>query len=211
MKPRIADLYCAAGGAAVGLARAGFEVEGWDINPQPHYPFTFHLGNALDADLSGFDAVWASPPCQAYTAMQNIRKNGAAHQDLIGSTRAKLIASGLPWIMENVKGAPLKAGLMLCGTMFGLRLIKHRYFESSHPLPFKLMLCDHRDVFDPWHGKGRTAAEMREVQQTPWIPIGGGASRKRGRSGCLNNAIPPVYSEYLGKNLITHLEPQLVA
>lgn len=206
MKLRIADLYCAAGGAAMGLHRAGFEVEGWDINPQPHYPFTFHLGDALDVDLSGFDAVWASPPCQAYTAMQNIRKNGHKHPDLVGPTREKLIASGLPYIIENVKGAPLKTSIMLCGTMFGLKIIKHRYFESNVDIPLSLCACDHRGVFDPWHGLGRTAVKMREAQGTPWMPGGGGSSRRHKRSGDLNNAIPPAYSEFLGRHLIHYIQ-----
>lgn len=206
MKLRIADLYCAAGGAAMGLHRAGFEVEGWDINPQPHYPFTFHLGDALEVDLSGFDAVWASPPCQAYTAMQNIRKNGHKHPDLVGTTREKLISSGLPYIIENVKGAPLKTSIMLCGTMFGLNIIKHRYFESNVDIPLSLCACDHRGVFDPWHGLGRTAVKMREAQGTPWMPVGGGSSRRRKRSGDLNNAIPPAYSEFLGRHLINYIQ-----
>lgn len=202
---KAADLFCGAGGAAMGLSRAGFEVEGWDIKPQPHYPFTFHLGDALQADLSGFDFVWASPPCQAYTAMQNLRKNGHSHQDLVEPTRRKLEESGLPWVIENVKGSPLRTSIMLCGTMFGLRIIKHRYFETNMPIPLTLSACDHSGVFDPWHGKGRTANEMREAQGTPWIPIGGGASRKQNRSGDLNNAIPPAYSEFLGRQIIGHM------
>jgi len=199
---RIADLFCGAGGAAKGLNDAGFEVEGWDINPQPHYPYKFNLGNALDADLSGFDAVWASPPCQAYTMMQRIRKNSHGHADLYAPTKAKLEASGLPYIIENVKGSPLKTSLMLCGTMFGLKIIKHRYFETNFEIPLALSACDHRGVYDPWHGKGRTAEKMREAQGTPWIPASGGASRKRGASGDSNNAIPPAYSEFLGRQMM---------
>jgi len=193
------DLFCGAGGAGMGLHRAGFDVTGVDINPQPHYPFTFVQGDALAQDLSGFDLVWASPPCQAHTAMQHIRKNKEAHMDLIPETRAMLEKWGGPWIMENVKGAPLRTSIMLCGTMFGLRIIKHRYFEMSFQVPFLTPSCNHADVYDPWHGKGRTAEAMREAQGTPWIPASGGASRKRGASGDCNNAIPPAYSEYLGK------------
>lgn len=208
MNYRAADLFCGAGGAAMGLHRAGFIVEGWDILPQPHYPFKFHLRDALDANLDGFDFVWASPPCQAYTAMQHIRKNSHGHDDLVPITREKLQASGLPWIMENVKGSPLRTSVMLCGTMFGLRIIKHRYFESNMPVEFRLSACDHRDVYDPWHGKGRTAAAMRQAQDTPWIPAEGGASKKQGRSGDVNNAIPPAYSEFLARQIIRQLERQ---
>ncbi len=201
------DLFCGAGGAAMGLHRAGFTVKGMDLNPQPNYPFEFEQGEAMDADLTGYDLVWASPPCQAYTEMQKMHKNSAAHRDLVGPMREKLEAWGGAWIMENVAGAPLRSHVMLCGSMFGLRIIKHRYFEANFHLPFLMPPCDHRNMYDPWHGKGRTATEMREAQGTPWIPCSGGASRKRGASGDLNNAIPPAYSEWLGGHAMAHLSP----
>lgn len=205
VRPRCADLFCGAGGAAMGLYRAGFEVVGWDVLPQPHYPFEFQLGDAMEADLTGFDFVWASPPCQRYSRMQNIRKNAERHPDLVGPVRDKLAKWGGPWIVENVMTAPLVSPIMLCGTMFGLRIIKHRLFESNLALVAPTAKCDHRDVFDPWHGKGRTAAAHRESQGTPWIPSPGGASKKRGRSGDTNNAIPPAYSEFLGRQVLQHL------
>lgn len=194
------DLFCGAGGAGMGLSRAGYDVTGVDINRQPYYPFEFVQGDALDADLSGYDLVWASPPCQAYTEMQRMHKNSAAHKDLVAPMRAKLEAWGGLWIMENVKGSPLKTSVMLCGTMFGLRIAKHRYFEANFPLPLLMPPCDHRDIYDPWHGKGRTADKMRAAQGTPWIPSSGGASRKRGETGDTNNAIPPAYSEFLASH-----------
>jgi DNA (cytosine-5)-methyltransferase 1 len=200
---RCLDLFCGAGGAGMGLSRAGFDVTGVDILPQPRYPFRFIQGDALAQDLTSFDFVWASPPCQAHTAMQHIRKNAHAHTDLIPAVRAKLKAWGGPWVIENVKGAPLCNAVMLCGTMFGLRIIKHRYFETSFDLPCLLPPCSHRDVYDPWHGKGRTADAMREAQGTPWIPASGGASRKRGTSGDCNNAIPPAYSEWIARQWCT--------
>lgn len=206
MKFKALDLFCGAGGASMGIHRAGFDVTGVDIKPQPHYPFRFIQTDAMTFDLSGYDFIWASPPCQAFTAMQNLRKNARAHSDLLEATRVRLMASGLPWIMENVKGSPLQTGIMLCGTMFGLRIIKHRYFESNIPMELKLCACDHRGVFDPWHGKGRTANDFRKAQDTPWIPVNGGASRKRGRSGDLTNAIPPAYSEFLCRQVIRVLE-----
>lgn len=189
----------------MGLHRAGFEVSGVDINPQPHYPFEFRQGNAMDVCLEGYDFVWASPPCQAYSGMQKIHRNSAGHPDLVGPVREKLKAWGGLWVIENVAGAPLRSHVMLCGSMFGLRIIKHRYFEASFPLPLLMPPCDHRNMYDPWHGKGRTATEMRAAQGTPWIPIGGGDSHKRGRSGCLNNAIPPAYSEFLGRHAMQTL------
>jgi DNA (cytosine-5)-methyltransferase 1 len=209
--PRCLDLFCGAGGAGMGLHRAGFEVVGVDINPQPYYPFTFRQGDALDADLSGFDLVWASPPCQAYTEMQRMHKNSGAHKDLVAPMRAKLQAWGGLWIMENVAGSPLRESLMLCGSMFGLRIAKHRFFEANFELPLLMPPCDHRDLYDPWHGKGRTADKMREAQGTPWMPSSGGASRKRGETGDTNNAIPPAYSEFLGSHALVVIAGHNVA
>ena len=202
---RIADLYCGAGGAGMGLHRAGFDVVGYDINRQPDYPFEFHRTDALGVDLSGFDAVWASPPCQAYTRKSATwgrpRVNDIQHPDLVEPTRQLLVKSGLPYVIENVVGAPLDASLMLCGTMFGLRLIKHRIFESNISLGMSPAACDHSDVYNPWQGKGRNAEKFREAQGTPWIPSPGGASRKAGYTGDLSNAIPPAYSKHLGDML----------
>lgn len=121
----------------MGLHRAGLEVVGVDIEPQPSYPFTFIQGDALEFYLRGFDLVWASPPCQAYsTAMHATQaKKREGRLDLIPATRAKLQAAGIPYIIENVAGAPLASSrVMLCGSMFGLRVIRHRYFECSFPV-----------------------------------------------------------------------------
>lgn len=136
------DLFCCAGGAGKGIANAGFDVTGHDIRPQPRYPFKFVKGNALEADLSGADFVWASPPCQAHTALKTMH-NAKKHADLIPATRAKLEAwaaeTGGLWVMENVVGAPLQNPVMLCGTMFGLgcddaELRRHRIFETNFPV-----------------------------------------------------------------------------
>jgi hypothetical protein len=89
--------------------------------------------------------------------------------------------------------------------MFGLRIAKHRFFEANFELPLLMPPCDHRDLYDPWHGKGRTADKMREAQGTPWMPSSGGASRKRGETGDTNNAIPPAYSEFLGRHAMALL------
>ena len=199
---RIADLFCGAGGAGMGLHRAGFEVVGFDINNQKNYPFEFHQTDALTVDLSEFDAVWASPPCQTFTKKPwnwgRARVNEIHYSDLVDQTRQKLKSSGLPYIIENVLGAPLDASLLLCGTMFGLRIVKHRIFTSNIPLGFSPMSCNHSDIYNPWRGKGRSADKFREAQGTPWIPSSGGASRKALRTGDLFNAIPPAYAEYLG-------------
>lgn len=111
---RAADLYCCAGGAGMGLSRAGFEVEGWDIKTGLNYPFKRHIGDALEADLAGFDFVWASPPCQAHSSLKH--RTGKEYACYIERTREKLKAWGGPYIIENVVGAPLENPVMLCLT-----------------------------------------------------------------------------------------------
>lgn len=194
----------------MGLNRAGFDVEGWDIKPQPHYPFKFHHGDALDADLSGFDFVWASPPCQAYTqATLSQRNAGKTYPDLMAATRAKLVASGLPYIIENVPGAPMRPDIILCGSMFGLRLIRHRWFECSfdifglqddckishHPNP--VVVVGHGTT--SWArqkngGKCHTIQEARDAMGIAWM-----------NRGELSQAIPPAYSEHLGERAIQQI------
>jgi len=210
---RLLDLYCAAGGAAMGYHRAGFdEVVGVDLNPQPHYPFEFIQADclALDADfMAGFDAIHASPPCQKHTKKTATwgrkRTHWIEHLDLIPETRALLVASGKPYIIENVVGAPLRADVTLCGTMFDLRIIKHRQFEANFPLVAPSAACDHAGVYNPWQGAGRSAEKFRAAQGTPWIPMAGGAGRKQGVTGDLYNAIPPAYTEFLGRQLLEHI------
>ena len=114
-KPRLLDLFSGAGGAAMGYHRAGFEVVGVDIKPQPHYPFEFHQADALTFPLDGFDAIHASPPCQAYSTMT---RKPSDHPDLYAPTRSRLVATGLPYVIENVIGAPYTHGFVLCGSMF---------------------------------------------------------------------------------------------
>lgn len=206
---RILDLFCGAGGAAMGYHLAGFEVVGVDIYPQLHYPFEFIQADALTFPLTGFDAIHASPPCQLYTRKQSTwgrkRVNVIEHPDLIGPTRERLEASGLLYVIENVHGAPLRAQLQLCGTHFGLPIIKHRLFEANWPMPMAPASCDHSNVYNPWAGEGRSADKFREAQGTPWIPSNGGASRKAGYTGDVSNAIPPAYTEWIGKHLMVQL------
>ncbi len=131
-KPRLLDLFCCAGGAGVGYAEAGFEVVGVDINAQPNYPLPFIQHDVLKLDLKFirlFDAVHASPPCQSYSDLAKRNRNADAWPRLIEPVREILFRSGLPYIIENVEGAPLISPVMLCGTMFrGLRVIRHRLF-----------------------------------------------------------------------------------
>lgn len=135
----------------MGYSRAGFEVVGVDINPQPHYPFEFHQADALKFPLDGFDAIHASPPCQAHSSLRALCK-GKEYPDMIPQTRARLVASGLPYVIENVQGAPMgESGflIMLCGTMFGLQtpdgraeIRRHRLFEMSFSIALR-PACQH--------------------------------------------------------------------
>ena len=144
------DLFCCAGGASMGLHRAGFEVTGVDISPQPRYPFRFVQADALVFPLDGFDFIWASPPCQAFSRLRYLHKK--ERPNLIPAIRARLVAAGVPWCIENVEGAPLGDSgflIMLCGTMFGLctedgraELRRHRIFETSFSIPLRPQ-CQH--------------------------------------------------------------------
>jgi C-5 cytosine-specific DNA methylase len=135
-RPRLLDLFCGAGGAAMGYARAGFEVVGVDIAPQPRYPFEFHLEDALEflplrRIWGDFDAIHASPPCQRWTRAQNAAQNADGHPDLITPLRPLLEATGLPYVIENVVGAPLRDPVKVCGLSLGLGVKRHRLFESN--------------------------------------------------------------------------------
>lgn len=190
----------------MGYYRAGFDVVGVDIKPQKKYPFEFIQADAMTFDLAGYDVIHASPPCQAYTRKSanwgRKRTHWAAYPDLVGATRERLRDVSTPFVIENVVGAPLDAALMLCGSMFGLKIRKHRLFEANWALPLAPASCCHLGLYNPWQGEGRSADKMRAAMGTPWIPISGGASRKAGYTGDLFNAIPPAYTEYIGKSLL---------
>lgn len=149
-KPRLLDLFCGAGGCSVGYERAGFDVVGVDLNPQPRYPFEFRQVDAIDVlnhlrcgglRRDNFDAIHASPPCQDYSAAMAHLSSGDFPR-LIEPVRDLLVEIGLPWVIENVVGAPLPIqsdlfgahGVELCGTMFDLRVYRHRLFECSFPV-----------------------------------------------------------------------------
>lgn len=201
-KPKALDLFCCAGGASMGLHRAGYEVTGVDIEPQPKYPFQFIQGDALQFDLAGFDFVWASPPCQRHSRMSSCREGlREKYPDLIAATREKLTKWGGDWIIENVIGAPLQNAVMLCGAMFGLETYRHRIFESSRVL----FVPDHPKHTTPTSKAGHwkpgtfisvagNCAPMqmaRDAMGIDWMP------RKN-----LVEAIPPVFSEHLAKQFL---------
>ena len=137
-RPKLLDLFCCAGGAARGYDEAGFDVFGVDIVEQSNYPYPMIVDNALELSssfLKKFDAIHASPPCQSYSDLAARNRNGDAWPRLVEPVREMLKASGKPYVIENVEGAPLLDYVVLCGTMFpGLRVIRHRLFESNFPI-----------------------------------------------------------------------------
>ena len=200
----------------MGLHRAGFEVVGVDIKPQPRYPFEFIQGDALcpPVRLEDFDFIWASPPCQAHVSLRWMY-NAKSHENLIPPTRELLEVAGVPFCIENVPGAPLKSGLRLCGTMFGLsaenaELRRHRHFELSWLMPlFGLPICQHGQhsrVIGVYGGHGRDRRRKVNTQDfsTEARRKAMGIDWMTGQE--LSEAIPPVYSEFIGKAAIVSME-----
>lgn len=204
-KPRLLDLFCGAGGASAGYWQAGFDVTGVDIRPQPRYPFQFVQADALEyierPDFRSFDVIHASPPCQRYSTMTKRWGREDEHVDLIAQLRAYLMFSDAPAVIENVPGSPLRKPIMLCGSMFGLGVRRHRMFESNVPLGQPK--CDHagqgRVVGVYGHSGGSSKRDglsfggvqsWREAMQIDWM------TRDE-----LAQSIPPAYTRFIGEQL----------
>lgn len=220
---RLLDLFCGAGGCSMGYYRAGFdEVVGVDVEPQPHYPFTFYQADALTFPLAGFDVIHASPVCKGYTHC-----NLSPHErypKLISDVRQRLKATGKPYVIENVYGAKrdLSANLLLCGTMFGLPMERHRLFEVGNT-----------DVFILPPGPCRhEIAHISVVGHSVWDSRLEGTRRKDGRrrpdsvaadigrlamgTPWMNKiemaqAIPPDYTECIGRQILAYLNQKEIA
>lgn len=214
-RPRLLDLFCGAGGAAMGYHRAGFEVVGVDTAPQPRYPFEFLQADALEVvatwDLTRFDAIHASPVCKAFTSMARLHPD-IEHPDQITPLRPLLQAAGLPYVIENVPGAPLIDPILICGSMFDppMDVRRHRLFESNwglrnhhwpcrHKLWAKRFPAEHRKTRGGMarvvgvYGGGRYAgsdALRQRAMQIDWM------SRDE-----LTQAIPPAYTQWIGEQL----------
>jgi DNA (cytosine-5)-methyltransferase 1 len=214
MKLRALDLFCCAGGAGMGLHLAGFEVVGVDVARRPRYPFEFHQADALTYPLGGFDLIWASPPCQGYTSMRHAPGAKGAPR-LIAEVRNRMPA-GVPWIIENVEEArsEMRDPVLLCGSMFGLgaqgcRLQRHRLFECSFPV--QRPECDHdeRPVIGVYGGHARRRAASAGGRGTRDVWEGGHKAAASEAMGIdwmtlseMSEAIPPAFSEYLGRAAI---------
>jgi DNA (cytosine-5)-methyltransferase 1 len=211
MMLKACDLFCKAGGAGMGIAQAGFEVTGIDIEPQPNYPFEFIQGDALTTSiewLRGFDFIWASPPCQFATAYKRRKDHVKPSENLIPKTRALLLATGIPFVIENVAGArsELRDPVQLCGSSFGLDIRRHRLFEA-HGFTIPEIPCDHA-----WQTPRFPCATNRKNPRSTLeigvyrIPL---ATQKRGMGGCdwmtlkeLSAAIPPVFAKHIASQLM---------
>jgi DNA (cytosine-5)-methyltransferase 1 len=218
VRPRLLDLFCGAGGAGAGYYAAGFDVVGVDIEPQPHYPFEFHRADALTYDLEGFDAVHASPPCQFRTQMNARSGARTGHVNLLTPTRLRLLtlSSHLPWVIENVPGAQcfMRTTVVLHGGMFGLGVHRPRHFESNVSLTAdyaprcqepvgiygkRLLTRPRYRTNGNWKGKSlmrvpRDLDHARQAMGIEWMDW---------RELC--EAIPPAYTEHLGRQLIAQL------
>jgi DNA (cytosine-5)-methyltransferase 1 len=215
VRPRLLDLFCGAGGASKGYAVAGFDLVGVDHLSQPDYPFEFiqadaiaHLRALVSAGIGRwYDAVHASPPCPVHSSL-NGWSGDSKEPDLIPETRELLIASGLPYVIENVVGAPLINPVQICGQALGLRVRRHRLLETNFPV--MVPQCAHpgppvivvggsigRKVFDPRRKAiAPTFEEAKEVMGMPW------ATKAKG----VVNAIPPAYTEHIGGYLMAAVQ-----
>jgi DNA (cytosine-5)-methyltransferase 1 len=209
---RLLDLYCGAGGAAMGYYRAGFdEIVGVDLAPQPRYPFTFIQADALEyLSQHGheFDAIHASPPCQAY--VQRNKNLLTKHPRLIEPTRDALVAVGKPYVIENVEGSPLRSPVRLCGTMFGLLVLRHRLFEGTN-LPLLTPPCTHwgsvaSGDFAAVYGRGGKGHRHGRGIRDPKSEKGPNWSEAMGINwmddAMLSQAIPPAYTQFIGEALL---------
>lgn len=217
-RPRLLDLFSCAGGAGVGYARAGFEVVGVDIEPQPRYPFEHHVADAIEFCRDHgwmFDAIHASPPCQAYSDLALRNGNASDWPRLVEPVRDILQSTGRPYVIENVEGAPLIDPIVLCGTQFpGLRVIRHRLFETNFPID--PLPCNNQHPLVFTYDK-RKAHYGKLDQNTSFVQVTGGGNcsvaNARDAMGIdwmtkkeLNEAIPPAYTEYVGKYLMKAVE-----
>ncbi|HUW30252.1 MAG TPA: DNA cytosine methyltransferase [Planctomycetota bacterium] len=218
MKFRALDLFCGAGGASMGLHRAGFDVTGVDIVPQKRYPFTFIEADALEVPLAGYDFVWASPPCQHYSTATSLSKTRNQHPDLVAATRSRIRQAPF-YCIENVVGAPLRGTLMLCGLMFGLKTLRHRIFETNfliwQPVHPRHLGTVHAGDYVACYGNGGGLNARRP--HAHWIgnntPENNRVAAWRTAMGIdwmtrkeISQAVPPAYATWIGRFAVMNLQ-----
>lgn len=206
---KLLDLFCGAGGASEGYAKAGFEVTGIDRKHGKRYPYNYIKGDVrdyLDLEfLSKFDVIAASPPCQTHSATKHLRNaqgKSTSKIDMIPEVRQALITSGKPYIIENVEGSPLINPITLCGSAFNLKVRRHRLFESN--VDIKGTVCRHKEqgkpvgiygsMRDEIPNGGHTAKTMQEANEAMGIDWMIWSE--------LVESIPPIYTEHIGKQII---------
>lgn len=203
----------------MGYHRAGFDVYGVDIRPQPNYPFWFQKADAIEFSLDGFDAIHASPPCQRWSSATRTSGKPEDHPDYIEPIRARLLAAGVPYVIENVPRAPLHRPFTLCGTMFGLTLGKyvlrrHRCFESNIFILASECQCEKGDGITLGVYGGGTSLKERNPNTKGGRPYKGRGDERKIIMGMpwaqtqaeVNEAIPPAYTEFIGRQLLRAME-----
>jgi len=217
---KLLDLFCGAGGAAMGYHRAGFEVVGVDIDPQPNYPFEFIQADAMEfldamidtTENTAYDLIHASPPCQAYS-FATIQHRHNDYSDLVAPTREALQIIGIPYVIENVEGAPLEYSITLCGSTMGLpRIRRHRLFETS----WMMMSpgCVHGDLIEPLTVVGHS--EQGRSYEGRTLPHGLEARQEAMGINWMTRdelvqAIPPAFSQWIGEQYLASVyKPALV-
>jgi DNA (cytosine-5)-methyltransferase 1 len=217
---KLLDLFCGVGGASVGYAQAGFEVHGVDLKHGKRYPFTYLRADVLDilkdnAFINQFDVIHASPPCQTHSITKHLRNaqgGSTSKLDLIPETRAALIASGKPYVIENVVGSPLIDPIQLCGSSFDLKVRRHRLFESNMDL--KGSICNHKNQGKPIGVYGSMGDQPQGLNKANGKYVYGGqvartiqeAQNAMGMNwgiwSEIKEAIPPAFTKYLGHQLL---------
>jgi DNA (cytosine-5)-methyltransferase 1 len=225
-RPRLLDLFCGAGGCSVGYQRAGFDVIGVDIEPMPRYPYTLVRDDAvavLDCLVHGerihgmrledFDAIHASPPCPAYSLASHYHGTQANHPDLYQPVKALLERSRLPYVIENVEGSPLRRDVVLCGEMFGLRVHRHRVFETAgffvmrpRHAPHQMKGALHNCHIEEGHARQVAGNYANHEDALDAMGVDWPMSRRE-----LRNAIPPAYTEHIGGYLMAVMNMEKAA
>lgn len=205
----------------MGYNRAGFEVIGVDIDPQPRYPFEFRQADALTYPLDGFDAIHASPVCKRWSQATRTGADPESYPDQLTPIRQRLRAVNCPYVIENVPGAPLVDPVVLCGSMFALDVRRHRHFEANWPLGCDLPCVHH--MWTPRFAPNRSDRKKRPHALASVIVVAGGGSGGYGGRVAdwriamgiewmtrkeMAQAIPPIYTEFVGHQLATYVLEQ---